>query len=143
MHHKWRSYDSWFLRYKAWLTTFFVVLSHFLPFDPPIIQPEKWKFWTNEKKAWRYYHFTVVHHKWWSYNVWLLRYGAQHNFLLFLAIFCPFTNNPKIKILKKWKKHLEILSFHMCPINDNNMMYGSWDMEHDRIFCHFGSFFPF
>ena len=40
----------------------------------------------------------------------------RHNFLSFWTIFCPFTpvTNQKIKILKKWKKHLEILSFYTC-----------------------------
>ena len=26
----------------------------------------------------------------------------------------------------------DIINLHMCTINDNHMMYGSWDMEHDR-----------
>ena len=30
----------------------------------------------------------------------------------------------------------------MGTINDDHMMYGSWDMEHNRNnFCHFGPFF--
>ena len=58
----------------------------------------------------------------------------RHN-LSFWAIFCPF--NPlatrKIKILKNWKKTPEdIIIFHMCTINYNHMMYGSWDIERDR-----------
>ena len=55
-----------------------------------------------------------MYHKWKSY-VWLLRYGTSdgQNFLSFWTIFCPFTllTTQKIKILKKWKKYLEILSF--------------------------------
>ena len=37
----------------------------------------------------------------------------RHNFMSFWAIFCLFTQllNPKIKIWKKYKKILEILSF--------------------------------
>ena len=35
VYHKWRSYDVWFLRYKARRTGFFVILGHFLPYDPP------------------------------------------------------------------------------------------------------------
>ena len=58
----------------------------------------------------------------------------RHN-LSFWAIFYPF--NPlatrKIKILKNWKKTPEdIIIFHMCTINYNHMMYGSWDIERDR-----------
>ena len=55
-------------------------------------------------------------------------------FLSFWTIFCPFTSltTRKVKILKNWKKCLEILSFYqMCTMNDNYMMYGSWDMERD------------
>ena len=36
VHHEWRSYDVWFLIYKAQRTEFFVILSHFfLSFDQP------------------------------------------------------------------------------------------------------------
>ena len=48
----------------------------------------------------------------------------RHNSLSFWTIFCPFTPPPphpltplktqKIKILKKWKRHLEISSFYTC-----------------------------
>ena len=34
----------------------------------------------------------------------------RHNFFVILGHFCPFTQN--IKILKKWKKHLMVLSFY-------------------------------
>ena len=66
------------------------------------------------------------------------------NFLSFWTIFCPFTplTTRKIKILKKRKQLLEIISFYMCTISKNHMMYGSWDMERDRyFFYHFGPFF--
>ena len=35
VHHKSRSYDIQFLRYKVQRTTFFFIYGHFLPFDPP------------------------------------------------------------------------------------------------------------
>ena len=35
MYHKWRPYDVWLHRYKAQQTEVFVILGHFLPFDPP------------------------------------------------------------------------------------------------------------
>ena len=40
----------------------------------------------------------------------------RYNFLSFWTIFCPFTplTIRKIKILNKWKKHLEILPFYTC-----------------------------
>ena len=32
MHHKWQSYNVWFLRYGVWWTQFFVILDRFLTF---------------------------------------------------------------------------------------------------------------
>ena len=29
-----------------------------------------------------------------------------------------------------------IIFLQLCTKNDNYMMYGSWDMERDNIFCH-------
>ena len=59
-----------------------------------------------------------------------------------LSFYLP--NNLKNQNFEKMKKTPgDIIILHMCTINDNHMMYGSWDMEHvtDRIFCHFGLFF--
>ena len=56
-----------------------------------------------------------MHHKWQSYGVWFLRYGAQHtDFFVILDHFLPFILlwTQKIKILKKRKKHLKISSFY-------------------------------
>ena len=69
----------------------------------------------------------------------------RHNCLSFWAIFCPFTSlrTQKNKILKKWKKHLDMSSFYTCIKNHNHRMYASWDMDCDRhnFLYHFGSFF--
>ena len=69
----------------------------------------------------------------------------RHNSLSFQAIFFPFTplTIQKIKILKKWKKAPgDIIILHMSTINQNHMMYDSWDIERDRQnFYHFGPFF--
>ena len=69
----------------------------------------------------------------------------RHNSLSFQAIFFPFTplTIQKIKILKKWKKTPgDIIILHMSTINQNHMMYDSWDIERDRQnFYHFGPFF--
>ena len=62
----------------------------------------------------------------------------------------PLTTE-KIKVLKKWKKCFEILIIlQMCTINDNHMLYGPWDVEHDgqdflslwAIFCPFTTLSP-
>ena len=40
----------------------------------------------------------------------------------------------------------DIIILHKCTINDNHMMYGSWDMKRDRQFFvildHFLPFYP-
>ena len=75
------------------------------------------------------------------YGSWNIRRDRQ-KLLSFWALFCPLTIWT-IKILTL-KKHLDTLLFYIfAPYN--HMMYGSWDMEHDRenflsfwtIFCPF------
>ena len=67
-----------------------------------------------------------MYHKWQSYDVWFLRYGAsdRQNFLSFWTDFCPFTplTIRKIKILKKWKKRLEISGFNLMSRDSWFMM---------------------
>ena len=75
VHHKWKSYDVCFLRYKAWQTDFFVVLDHFLPFYPTN-NPKKSKFWKNEIQTWRYHHFKQEYQKLWSYAIPFLIHGT-------------------------------------------------------------------
>ena len=89
VHHKWQSYDVWFLRYGAQWTDFSVILDHFYPF-----QPWKSKFWKNEKNSRIYHHFTHAYHKWQTYDVWFIRYGAwQAEFFVipdhFFALLTP------------------------------------------------------
>ena len=106
------------------------------------------KFW-NKKNSCRH-HFTLVYHKWQSYDVWFLRYQARlisrdirHNFLSFWAIFCPFTPlTQKIKFSKKWKKLLGILSFYTwVPQIKIICMVPEISSTTDIIFCHLGPVF--
>ena len=60
----------------------------------------------------------------------------RQNFLSFRVIFCPFTplviwksNFWKKEFWKKMKKKLGNIILHMCTINDNHMIYSSWNME--------------
>ena len=65
------------------------------------------------------------------YGSWNMTQNGQ-NFLSFWIIFCPCNplTTQKIKILKKWKKMPgDIIILQMCTINDNCMIYGSWDKE--------------
>ena len=69
----------------------------------------------------------------------------RQNFLSFWTIFYPFTPpwTQKIKILKKWKKHLNILSLYKCVPEMTViwcMVPEIWSAK-DRSFCYFGTFF--
>ena len=87
-----------------------------------------------------------MYHKWWSYDIWFLRYWVrQTDYLTFLTIFCPFTNltTQKIKMLEKnqnlWRYYHFTHVYHKWHI-----MYGSWDVEHKRQrFVILGHFLPF
>ena len=114
----------------------------------PFTSPNKPKY-QHFEKTWRYYHFTTVYHKLQSYDVWFLRYRArQTKFFIILDHFLPFysPNNLKNQNFEKMKiPPRDIITLHMCTINENRMMYGSWCMEHvtDRIFSRFGPFLVF
>ena len=91
--HKWQSYDVWFLRYGAWRTQLFVILDHFLYLHhpPPPNNPKIQKFEKMEENSWRYYHFTHVHHKKQTCDVWFLRYGVwRTQFFVILDCFLLF-----------------------------------------------------
>ena len=123
-----------------------VILGHFLPFIP--LKPPKIKTLKNEKICWRYYHFTQAYHKWQSYHVWFLRYRARRTeFFVILDYFLPFypPNNSKNQNFKKMKKKSgDIIILHKCTINENHIMYGSWDMKRDgQNFLFSTVFFPF
>ena len=49
-----------------------------------------------------------------------------------LSYFLSFYTSESPKNLKKLKKTPGDIILHMCTINENNMIYGFWDMECDR-----------
>ena len=64
-----------------------------------------------------------------------LRYKLQRTELfVVLGNFLPFDspNNPKKSKFWKTKLPRDIIILHLCTTNENHMMYGSWDKEHDR-----------
>ena len=106
VYHKWQLYDVWLLRYGVWQTKILVILEHFLTFYT--LTTQKTKFWKNEKTTSRYHHFTYVYHKWQSYSVWSLRYGAWWTeFFVILDHFLHFysPNNLKNQNFKKNRKN--------------------------------------
>ena len=73
----------------------------FCPFSPDKPENQNFKI---DKNTWRYHHFTHLHHKWLSYDVWFPRYGArQTEIFVILDHVLPFHPQwtQKIKILKK------------------------------------------
>ena len=113
--HKWQSYDVWFLKYRVHQTNFFVILDHFLPFYPPN-NPKNQNFEKMKKTPGDIILYKCTkNHDHMLYCSWDMVHDGC-NYFSFWAIFCPFTplTTRKIKILKNWKKHLEILSFYTC-----------------------------
>ena len=105
-HQKSQSYDVWFLRYRQNFLSFWVIFA-LLP-SPLMISNIKIKKKQKKMAGYIILLYIPVYHKWRSYDIWFLK------FLTFWAIFCPFSHLTtwKIKVLKKWKKQLEILSFY-------------------------------
>ena len=139
-------YDLQFLRYRVWKTDIgnyrsFIALLRPPPFskNQKIKISKKWK-----ENCWRYHHFTHMYQKTQLLEVQFLRYGRyrdRHNFLKTWAVFCFFTppNNLEVKILKKWRKHLEISSFETCVPKTTIiwcMLPEIWSVT-DTFFCHF------
>ena len=72
----------------------------------------------------------------------------RQSFLSFQAILCCFAPllSPKMKICKKCQKTPgDIILLHMLTINQDHMMYGSWDMIFNKqnFFVISGNFLPF
>ena len=75
VYQKWWSFDVWFPKYKVRQMEILVILGHYLPFQP-LDNLENQNF-IIKKNTWRYYHLIHFHHKWQSYDVWFLKYGAE------------------------------------------------------------------
>ena len=105
-------YGLQFLRHRVWWTEIGNYGSFFALKPRKIIILKKWDILL---EIWPFY--TCVP------QMTIMMYGSRdteherQNFLSFWAIFCPFSplTTCKIKILKKWQKFQEILSFyHKC-----------------------------
>ena len=125
--------DLQFLRYRVWHTEIGNFRSFFALLPPK--NPKNQNFEKMIKIAGDIIilHMCTKNHNPIMYGSWDTEWDRQ-NFLSFWAIFCPFTllMIPKIKIFTKWKKLPgDIMLLHMCIINDNHMINGSWDTERD------------
>ena len=103
--------DVWFLRYGVQQTNFFIILVDLFPFYLPN-DPENQNFGKLKKKKKIPGDIIILHmcaindnHQGWFLRFW--------SFAFWIFDFCPFTQlaSQKIKVLKKWKNCLEILSF--------------------------------
>ena len=108
-------YGSWDMEHDR--QNFLSFWTFFWPFTPVTTRKtknlKKWK-----RKAWRYYNFEQVYHKWQPHDILFLRYEVWRTELfVILDCFFPFTplKTQKIKILKNWKKLLEISFYTSVP----------------------------
>ena len=99
------------------------------------------------KKRSRYYHFKHEYSKLQPYDIWFLRHRAQQTeFFITLDNFLPIypLKTQKVKISKKWKKHLEISSFYTSAPKIMVICYTVpeiWHMTDVIVIFHFGLFF--
>ena len=92
--------------------------------------------------------FLYIHmyHKWRSYDIWFLKYKVRQTEISdIMGHFLPFQpldnlENQSLDIEKStWCYY-----FTHCTINDNRMMYGSWDvLDNRQFFAILNRFLPF
>ena len=91
-------------------------------------------------------HMCTKYHNHMMYGSWDTEWDRQ-KCLSFWTIFCPFSplTTWKTKILRLKKTSRDIIIWHSCTINDNHMVYGSWDMERSRqtLWLFWALFCPF
>ena len=140
VYHKWRSYM--FLKHKVWQTNFY----HFRPFfalSPLTTQKIKTLKLKKTLGDIIILHICTINDNHMIYGSWDTECDRQ--FFVILDCFLPFypLMDPENQIFEKIKKIPEnIIILQMCNINENHMMYGSWDPGMmDRFFFHFGPFF--
>ena len=131
LHHKWQSYDVWFLRYGAQQTHFFVILDSFLPFYPAM-DPENQNFQKKKEnqKTWRYYYFTKKNGSHIMYGSSNMECNGQ-NFLSFWAIFCPFT--PQLPKKPNFWKNEKIAwrYYHVTQVCHKWQSYDVWFLRYE------------
>ena len=144
--------DLQLLRYKVWQTEIGNYGSFFALLPPPRPLPPKNPKNQNFEKMKKIAGDTIILQKCIknrNHEIGFLRYGTQQTeFFVILNHFLPFypPNNPENQNFEKMKKMSRyIIILNMCTINENHMMYSSWDMEHNRqnFFSFWTVFCPF
>ena len=145
MYQKSQSYNVCFLRYGVRLILFFDILDHFLPFFTTLLTP-KIKIWKKCKTYQEILSFyTSVP---WLKIIWCLvpEKGSRRDSFFFVILnhFLPFhppLKCQKLKFLKNEKNIEDIIILHKSTVNENHIMYDSWDMNCKRqIFLSFWHF---
>ena len=71
-----------------------------------------------------------------NHDVWFLRYRGVANWNWeFGVIFCPFYHPNNLEKSKSWRNEKtirDVVLLHMCTINEDHTVYGSWDIRHGR-----------
>ena len=130
VYHEWRSYDVWFLRHGVQQAKSFLILDHSLSFH--------WKIKILKKKPGDIItlHLCTRNDKHMMYGSLDTRCNEQ-SFLW--TIFFPFDppknleNQNFDKMKKKKKKYWRYYHLYHKWINENHMIYGSWNRECDRL----------
>ena len=110
VHHKWQSYDVWFLRYGMQQTEFLSFWTVFCPFAPQ--KPKKSKFWKNLKKTPGdiISHTCTKNYDQMMYSSWDMVHDRCNCYFSFWAIFCPFTTLTAQKT-KFWKNEKNTMTY--------------------------------
>ena len=126
--------------------SFFVILGHFLLFNPP--KSLKYQSFEKVKKtpgAIIISYKGTINDNNMMYDSWDMKCDRQ-NFVSLCAIFCHFTSltMQTIKILKEWKKYLEISSFYTSVPKIMIICYNVpeiWSATDVIVIFHVGLFF--
>ena len=119
--------------------------ANFCPFTP--LTAQKMKISKNKKNTWRYY---LLHKCTKNYNILYCSGDMARDrcnfYFSFWSIFCLLTpvTAQKIKISRKWKKHLEISSFYTSVPKIMVICFTIpeiWHVTYVIVIFHFGLFF--
>ena len=126
-----------------------VIKGHFLPFYPPPFPLKNLKNQSLEKWKKIAGYIIILHICTKTQNhitVSEIQSETDKKFCHFGPFFALFTPLLTLKI-KIWKKkmHGNIILLHMCTMNQDHMMYGSWDIRYNgqNVFVILGHFLPF
>ena len=108
----------------------------FCPFTP--LWTQEIKILKKWKKQLKIYHFTNVYHKWWSYDVWILRYGVQQTEF---SVTLDFDLLPAPPLEKMTKTPGEIIISHKCT--KKSLSYATLHCSWDTICDGCNSYFLF